>query len=302
MSAFGGAGGLAAGAAGALGPLGLMGGGMALANSTSPLGGALAGGVAGAGLTATFGGAFEVATGLGAGTFSAGALAALGGPIGIAAVLGGIAIGAIVGALGRGKARQQASQIEQQYEFAADAIFTQFQQHQVDYQSALTGMQNLITQGQQAEMKAGLGSAGKAGAQNLAQVIAQEISDLNQLEGQRNSTAVKMSRMTVPEFAVGGLVGGGSGGGILALVHPGEFVMRQAAVDSIGANVLSALNSAPRFAAGGLVSAPGSRAAGPDVSLTINALYIQAWDASSIRQAQPQITDLIRRAMWDGAL
>ena len=46
--------------------------------------------------------------------------------------------------------------------------------------------------------------------------------------------------LPVPQFANGGLVGGA--GGMLALVHPGEYVMSKRAVDSVGVEALNRVN------------------------------------------------------------
>jgi hypothetical protein len=80
--------------------------------------------------------------------------------------------------------------------------------------------------------------------------------------------------MAVPEFAGGGLVGGSSSGGIAAVVHPGEFVMTQAAVQRIGASVLQGMNTA----SAGVTAEPS------------NNVYIDPVDlTNAVRKALPVI-------------
>ena len=65
---------------------------------------------------------------------------------------------------------------------------------------------------------------------------------LDNVQNQRVARQQLQGMMAVPEFAVGGMVGGADGG-MVAVVHPGEFVMSKQAVDRIGSSVLAGLNS-----------------------------------------------------------
>jgi hypothetical protein len=109
--------------------------------------------------------------------------------------------------------------------------------------------------------------------------------------------------MTIPEFAIGGQVPG-LGGGILAILHPGEFVIRQQAVDALGTNFLAALNRAPQFAAGGPIGA-GTPPSGRQINVTQN-FTINAMDGADVdrwwRANRGRMVREIRRAIGDGAL
>ena len=121
-----------------------------------------------------------------------------------------------------------------------------------------------------------------------------------EIEKERQSRLTAMGGMSVPEFAVGGYVGAGLNNGILAVLHPGEFVMQKSAVDSLGANFLSALNRAPRFADGGAVG--GGKAAVQNIEVNLN---VQAIDGQSVaqffRRSRGYIVKEIKKAVWEGA-
>jgi hypothetical protein len=268
-------------------------GGIGLASSGGPVRGALGGALAGGGI--------------GLGLYS---LGLLGGPWGLVAAGIGAAIGGLVGLFRRGRQKKKASGLEQGFEFAANDLFEQFKQFKIDYESALSGMQALILQGQQSLTSAGLGRWGRQGAENLTRVIQDEIRALQALEKQREARATLMAGMTIPEFAVGGSVSGfgtrgsGFGNGILAILHPGEFVMRQQAVDALGTNFLAALNRAPSSAAGGLIGA-GRPSASRQINVTQN-FTINAMDGADVdrwwRANRGRMVREIRRAIGDGAL
>ena len=65
---------------------------------------------------------------------------------------------------------------------------------------------------------------------------------LDNVQNQRAARQQLQGMMAVPEFAVGGMVSGANGG-MVAVVHPGEFVMSKQAVDRIGNSVLAGMNS-----------------------------------------------------------
>jgi len=245
--------------------LGLMGAGGLLMGGTAALG--RAGGVGGP-ITGAIGGAMM-------GVGAAGMMAALGGtsmvgmlgaallttPYGWIALAAIAGIGALIGALGRGKAKRKATAIEVPFEQAAAALYDQYKQHEVDFESVVGGLQALIEQGQQAELSAGLGKWGRKGAENLTRIIEDLIQQIQNLEKQRQANAAIIGGTTVPEFAIGGPVTNWQSaigrGGMLAILHPGEFVMRREAVENLGTNSLASLNRAPRFVEGGSVGGPG---------------------------------------------
>lgn len=234
------------------------------------------------------------------------------GPIGMGiglavGLVGGAIAGLVGGIFGRGAAKEKAAAVEQQYEFAANAVYDNFKAYKTDYSSALAAMQALIVQGQKDEAASVPGQWGQKGAANLTMVIGNEITALNSLQNQRLANGSSMAGMPVPEFAVGGMVPGMSSGGMLAIVHPGEFVMQRSAVDAVGSSFLAALNSAPRFAAGGLVGgsfADGGRTSrGGSVTVNFN---VDAVDGRSVANwfsdNQGEIVRVIRRAVMDGQL
>ena len=120
----------------------------------------------------------------------------------------------------------------------------------------------------------------------------------------RQGRAGLIAVSSLPEFAVGGLVPNLKGG-MLAIVHPGEFVMRKSAVEALGSDFLGTLNRAPRFAAGGQVSPmTGQRQASPR---PVNVTFVTtALDGPSVdawwKRNQGNIVRVIRRAVSDRTL
>jgi hypothetical protein len=95
---------------------------------------------------------------------------------------------------------------------------------------------------------------------------------------------------------------GGWGGGIPAILHPGEFVMRERAVDALGTSFLAALNRAPHFALGGSVGgATGSRTVIVNQTLNVSAVDGQSV-ATWFRKNRGHMASAIRHAVADGGL
>ena len=99
---------------------------------------------------------------------------------------------------------------------------------------------------------------------------------------------VKINPPDIPRFAAGGLIpGSGTGDTVPAWLTPGEFVIRRAVVDSLGVDVMSAINAGVpvalnrrRFADGGFVGptprtpvlaaeAPAPTGGGDGISVTV---------------------------------
>jgi hypothetical protein len=223
-------------------------------------------------------------------------------PLAIGALVGGL-----IGMFRRGRQKRKSAGLEQGFEFAADDVFAAYQLHKLDYESAISSLEGLIASGQQTLLGAGTGRWGRQGAENLTRVIRDLIARVNDLEGQRQATTTTLAGMTIPEFAIGGQVPGlgtrdsGLGGGILAILHPGEFVMRQQAVDALGTNFLAALNRAPRFDTGGMV--PSTQHPAPSTrSVVIENLNVYPERGMSDREAAQMVVRGLRRATYDGAL
>lgn len=215
------------------------------------------------------------------------------------------AVGALIGWIGKGRAKRKAAEAEEQYEFAANDLYDQYKKWKIDYDTALTGMQQLIASGREDLLHRGLGGAGQAGANNLTMVIQNEIKALDELKKKREASAQFMAGMTLPEFALGGQVPGIGfqvpGAGVLAIVHPGEFVMRREAVDALGTSFLGALNRAPRFDMGGMAGMPGSLPVGGR-SVYNQTFHFHQLPGESMRAFANKVIVAIRNAEMDGAL
>jgi hypothetical protein len=272
-----------------LGPAMAIMGGISLAGGGGPVRGALGGALVGGGI--------------GLGLYS---LGLLGGPWGLVFAGIGAAIGGLVGLFRRGRQKQKSAALEQQFEFAGNDILKQYELHKVDYESAISSLEGLIASGQETLLAAGTGRWGRQGAENLTRVIQELIARVNDLEKQRQATTTTLAGMTIPEFAIGGSVpglgtrGSGLGGGILAILHPGEFVMRESAVDALGVNFLAALNRPPSFAAGGAVS-PSRVVPHGGIHIHGNLILYPAQDMSE-HDAMNMVVRGFNRAVRDGAL
>jgi hypothetical protein len=251
-----------------------------------------------------------VTSGIGGYLAGVGATALLGalGPATFGITWAAAAIGAAIGAWRRGRQKEKASALEQTFELAANELYDQFKKFKIDYESALSGMQGLITEGQQTLTSSGYGRWGRQGAQNLASVIQQEIEALKSLQKQREARAGIMAGMTVPEFHSGGLVLGPGGWGlkhdeVLAVLQRGESVLNRSATAALGAEMVNALNRTPRFHEGGSVGA--SRVTLPGQKIEVH-FHVSAIDAQSVetffRRNQGRIVKSFRRAVADGAL
>lgn len=268
-------------------------------------------------LAAILGGAGLMGRG-GVGSGVAGGMLAAGGAsyamlglagLGVLPLAIGALVGGIIGMVRRGRQKRKSAALEQQFEFAADDVEKAYELHKLDYESAISQLEGLIASGQQTLTSAGTGRWGRQGAENLTRVIQDLIKRVNDLEGQRQATATTLAGMTIPEFAIGGQVPGlgtrglGLGGGILAILHPGEFVMRQQAVDYLGQNFLAALNRAPAFAAGGNVGTlPAGRQVGSGRAINIENLNVYPERGMSDREAMEMVVRGFNLATREGAL
>jgi hypothetical protein len=219
----------------------------------------------------------------------------------------GAAIGGLVGMFRRGRQKKKSAALEQGFEFAADDVLKAYELHKVDYESAISSLEGLIVSGQETLTSAGTGRWGRQGAENLTRVIQDLIARVNDLEKQRQATTTTLAGMTIPEFAVGGAVSTWQSAvgsrGILAILHPGEFVMRREAVDNLGANFLAALNRAPRFALGGPVSPSSPLSAGQQGGIHIHGdLILQLSKGMSDRAAMDTVVRGFKLAVREGAL
>jgi hypothetical protein len=276
-----------------LGGAGLMG---SAGRAGGPVTGALGGAMLGVGAAATM-------AGLGGSSLMGMAGAALlttpYGWLALAAIAG---IGALIGAAGRNKAKRKASALEQGFELAANELYDQFKKFQIDYENALSGMQELITQGQQTLTSSGYGRWGRQGAQNLTTVIQDEIQALNQLQRQRQERFGIMAGRPVPEFALGGPVLSDGfqlpSRGMLAILHPNEWVLNERQVNALGRSFLANL---PRFDSGGAVGGRGMQSA--IGQRTYNQTFnLYQLPAESQQVFVNRVVRAVRRATGDGQL
>ncbi len=157
-----------------------------------------------------------------------GALAgfSLGGPIGAAL---GAWVGTILGFLGRGAAKEKATSLFQQYQEQERDLYHKYQHHEVEYDSAVSGEEQIGTAGDYALTHAGLGKWGRRGAENLDSQTAMYLAAIEKIQDQRDTRTDLIGAMTVPEFSEGGFAASvlrRADGHQLAWIKPEEFVFR----------------------------------------------------------------------------
>lgn len=223
-----------------------------------------------------------------------------GGPIGAAiGAIMGAEIGALIGWIGKGKAKRNAANLEDQFHIAADALLDQYKQRKADYDTIAASLQTLESQSIQQEGQ--YGGAGRNAIAHIQQMADQRLATLRDIQTIRDANAAILAGMSLPEFAMGGIVGAHSADGILALLHPGEFVMRKNAVDALGGDFLAALNRAPRFDAGGSVGAQGAKSVPGQRPLSLTQ-YIYPAPGMSEQALANLVVKKVKTAMLDGAL
>ena len=231
-----------------------------------------------------------------------------GGPFG--AVVGAI-IGGALGILGRGKAKRRATAIEEDFMRRAQQVVKEYKSFQVAFEPAISQVEALRLRGVQTLTQAGLGRAGRRGAENLTFHIDRLAREVRNLQRQRDMTFGQLQEFVLPEFQLGGPVSAflrgrrlrSARGGMLALLHAGEFVLRREAVQSLGESLLSRLNAAPQVPAGGPPVGAGPAGSGGDVHVHFN---VNAVDGASVdrfwRSNEGRIIRTVRRAIQDRAL
>lgn len=172
----------------------------------------------------------------------------------------------------------------------------QYKQHKADYDTVAASLQTLEAQFVQQEQQHG--GAGRNAITHIQQMADQRLRTLRDIRTIRDVNSAILAGMSLPEFAMGGFVGARSGG-ILALLDPGEFVMRKSAVDALGGDFLAAINRAPRFDAGGSVGRTATVA-----ERTFNAYIGPIYPAPGMsEQALANlVVKKVKTAFLDGAL
>ncbi len=254
-------------------------------------------------LGATFGGG-GVLNGLGGalgGFLAGGEIGALFGPAGVAI---GAVIGAIAGFLGgffQTSTRKARLAIEADIKKQAQAVEDSYNTFQMDAPTSLSQLEALRTQGVDALKKAGVKDISRSRVGHVDQWIDKAEKDINATQAERD---VRTAMVFGPaEFRTGGFVAPGAGGampawfaasamrfagggGVPAILHPGEFVMRPEAVTRFGAAKFASMN-----------------AGGGDVH---HHFYINAIDAKSFDQflssgGAAKIVRHLRRGQSEGA-
>ena len=224
-----------------------------------------------------------------------------------AATLGlSVAGGILIGSFLRGRSKRKATRIEEDFVRQGLNVVDQFKKFQIAFEPTISSLEQIKLQGEQALLTAGLGRAGRRGAQNLARNMDIQIQAVTSLQRQREARLVDIQNLTLPEFALGGSVRGINSprGGLLALLHPGEFVMRREAVQSVGESFLAGLNRLPQFQSGGPVGG-GQSGSGKTVIIKPS-FHFSAIDGPSFAnwwaRSRRQVVSVVKKAILDGAL
>ncbi len=163
----------------------------------------------------------------------------LGGPIG--AVIGGL-VGGIAGLFGGGGGSEKRHDAEiANRGFAQLArILEDYERFRRDFASSVNAAQQIWNQMQSQWVR-------PQSAPSQWPYFAAILRSMEQTEDERNRRRQLAALAPVPEFAEGGLVE--TRNGVLARLHPGEFVMNRQAVDRLGVNLLEGLNQGSGVAA-----------------------------------------------------
>lgn len=221
-----------------------------------------------------------------------GALAgfSVGGPIG--AIIGGIAglFSGIFGG-GRGQQKRAASEIANRGFERIHELFLSYQQFRLDYAEALARM-NQVWAEMEAQWRAIGGSVGRQSISSQRVYFDQILRAMEEIQRERQRRQGVIEGFPLPEFQAGGYVTpsaglGGSRGGMLAVLHPGEFVMSRPAVELLGRPRLEQMNQGSAQAA-----------AGESYHVTIVAADARGFEEMLARNEQ-SLVRVIRRAARD---
>jgi hypothetical protein len=267
----------------------ILGGGALLGSAGGPITGAIGGGLLAAGGISTAAMLFPALAAIpGVGWIAAGILAAA------------MGLGALFGAGKRGQQKRDAAREQDEIAAAARQVMEEYKLHKADYEATVQTLQTMLGNAQQS-LPGRYDGPGRRAADYLTTAFGDYIRQVNDLERQRQAVTTALSGFSIPEFAIGGAVSPWgfrmANGGIVAIVHPGEFIMRREAVSSLGTDFLAALNRAPRFDAGGSVGG----AVQPLRSLTLTQYITQA-KGENQRVFINRVVKAIRTATMDGAL
>lgn len=159
------------------------------------------------------------------------------GPIG--AVVGGI-IGGIVGLFrgGSGKEKRHDAEIANRGFAQLAAILADYNHFRRNFASSVDSAFRVWSQMQSQWVR-------PQSASSQWPYFSAILRSIEQTEDERNRRRQVLALGPIPEFQEGGLVG--TRGGMLARLHPGEFVMSRQAVERMGVGLLEGLNSGSRM-------------------------------------------------------
>jgi len=166
----------------------------------------------------------------------------LGGPVG--AVLGGI-VGGIVGLFrgGGGQEKRHDAEIANRGFAQLTQILEDYSHFRRDFSSAVNDAYRVWNQMQSQWVRP---QSGPSQWPYFAAILR----SIEQTEDERNRRRQRTALGPLPEFADGGYIG--TRGGMLARLHPGEFVLNSQAVDRLGVSMLEGLNSGVRSSDSGV--------------------------------------------------
>ncbi len=172
----------------------------------------------------------------------------IGGPIGagVGALIGGL-VGLFTG--GGGKAKVQDTAVANQGFARLREILDDFERFRIDFATALDAAHRVWNQMQAQFVRS-------ESIRTQRPFFDEILSSIRRTEDERNRRRQLLSLQPLPEFAAGGAVPAATPSlprGLLAVLHPGEFVMNRQSVERIGLSALEGLNSGfePRASASG---------------------------------------------------
>ncbi len=162
----------------------------------------------------------------------------VGGPIGagVGALIGGLA-GLFSG--GGGKQKEQDTAIANQGFARMRAILNDFERFRIDFATPIDAS-HLIWSRMQSQF------VRSESVRTQRPFFDEIVSSIRRTEDERNRRRQLMALQPLPEFAEGGFVSSSTSSlsrGLLAVLHPGEFVMNRQSAERIGLSALEGLNN-----------------------------------------------------------
>lgn len=207
-------------------------------------------------------------------------------PIGLAILGGLVGFSVIAGALGRGKKKEQATEIANRGFEEIDKVVKAFELRQLTFLQTVDSVSKLWDDMVGGWQKIG-GSVGANSISSQRPFFDQKLRAIENIQAERNRRQDLIDKLPIPEFATGGYVGGYGSNPLLAAIHPGEFVMRRQAVESIGVPQLESLNSGR-----------GNSGGGDTFNVSIHAMdseSFEGWARRNSRALQNVVVSAVKR-------